>query len=113
VTGGIAAIVDAGGFALLQKYGLATLPAAVVSYAVATIVNFQFTARFVFAQKTSARGYLMFLMAALLGMMVNVSVTLCTARLFGFPPVVAKIIGIGTAFSINFFLNLFVVFRRS
>jgi putative flippase GtrA len=110
-TGGSAAIVDAGGFDLLQKLGLATLPAAVVSYAVATIVNFQFTARFVFAQKATARGYLTFLSAALVGMIVNVGVTLFTARLLGCPPVVAKIIGIGTAFSINFMLNVFVVFR--
>jgi putative flippase GtrA len=112
VTGGVAAIVDAGGFALLHNFGgLATPPAAVVSYAVATIVNFQLTARFVFAQKASGRGYLVFLSAALVGMMVNVGVTVCTERLFGLPPVVDKIIGIATAFSINFMLNLMVVFR--
>lgn len=112
LTGGGAAIIDAGGFALLYWFGLATLPAAVASFALAAVVNFLLTARFVFGQRATGRGFTVFLLAALLGLMVNVGVTVAAVKLFGLPPVIAKIVGIGTAFSINFLLNLLVVFRN-
>ena len=44
VTGGSAAIVDAGGFALLVQTGMALAPAAVTSFCVAAVVNFWLTA---------------------------------------------------------------------
>jgi putative flippase GtrA len=111
LTAGAAAIVDAGGFAVLYRVGIATLPAAAASFALAAIVNFVLTARFVFGKKATTRGFSVFLAAALLGLMVNVGVTVVAAEFFGVPPVIAKIVGIGTAFSFNFMLNLLIVFR--
>jgi putative flippase GtrA len=111
LTGGAAAVVDAGGFALLLQAGIAMLPAATASFLVAAVVNFQLSARFVFRQKPTGRGFLLFLAGALIGWAVNVAVTVTVARLFGVPPVLAKIVGIGLAFSINFLLNRLVVFR--
>ena len=111
LTGGVAAIVDAGGFALLHYLGVATAPAAVASFAFAAVVNFLLTARFVFGQRPTGRGFTLFLLAALIGLTVNVGVTIAVVELFGLPPIVAKIIGIGTAFSLNFLMNLRVVFR--
>jgi len=111
LSGGAAAIVDAGGFALLLHVGLGTVPAAMASFGIAAIANFLLSAQFVFKQKRSYRGFLAFLAAALVGLAVNVGVTVAVASLLGVPPIIAKIIGIGVAFSLNFALNLLVVFR--
>jgi putative flippase GtrA len=112
-TGGIAAIVDAGGFALLLKMGLAVAAAGTLSFCVAALVNYGLSSRFVFARNASAQGFALFFAAALLGLSVNLGVTLVGVYLVGLPPVVAKIAGIGVAFLVNFALNLLVVFRPS
>jgi putative flippase GtrA len=112
LTAGVAAIVDAGGFAFLYGFGVATLPAAAASFGLAAIVNFLLTARFVFGKKATARGFTEFLLAALVGLTVNVGVTVATAEILGLPAVIAKVVGIGTAFSINFLVNWLIVFRN-
>ena len=55
VTGGIAAVVDAGGFALLERAGVVTPVAASLSFCVAALMNYVLTARFVFGQQATAR----------------------------------------------------------
>lgn len=111
VTGGIAAIVDAGGFALLLAAGLAVAVAGTLSFCAAAVVNYALSSRFVFAHGASARGFALFFVAALIGLSVNLGVTLLGVYAVGLPPIVAKILGIGTAFLVNFGLNLLVVFR--
>lgn len=112
LTGGVAAIVDAGGFALLYQLAVSTFPAAVTSFSVAAIVNFSLTSRFVFRQRATTKVFFVFLLAALGGLAVNVCVTLFTATYLQLDPRLAKIIGIGTAFFVNFILNVHVVFRK-
>lgn len=112
MTGGIAALVDAGGFALLYHLSVSTLPAAIASFLVAAIVNFSLTCRFVFRQRPTAKLFFVFLLAALGGLVVNVCVTLLAASYFALDPRLTKIIGIGTAFMFNFMVNFFVVFRK-
>jgi putative flippase GtrA len=112
-TAGAAAIVDVGGFAAL---GLTPLPievSAVASFCVATVVNYLLTSRYVFNQLPTLRGYGLFLVAAVGGLLVNVSVTLVGNLYLGIAPVLAKLIGVGTAFLVNFWLNLRVVFRAN
>ena len=111
VTGGIAAIVDAGGFALLIAPGLGIAAAGTMSFCVAALVNYLLSSRFVFASGRSAQGFALFFVIALLGLTINLGVTLAGVYLVGLPPVLAKIGGIGTAFLINFALNLRFVFR--
>lgn len=111
VTGGSAAIVDAGGFALLVQTGMALAPAAVTSFCVAAVVNFWLTSKFVFGERATGRRFPLFAMMAIVGVTINVGVTMGVIAVFGAPPVLAKIVGIGIAFSINFLLNLTVVFR--
>jgi len=113
VTSGIAAIVDAGGFALLLAAGLAVAIAGTLSFCIAALVNYGLSSRFVFARSASAPGFALFFVAALIGLSVNLGVTLADVYLAGLPPIVAKIAGIGTAFLVNFALNLLVVFRPS
>jgi len=113
VTGGIAAVVDAGGFALLLEAGLAVATAGTLSFCIAALVNYGLSSRFVFARSASAQGFALFFVAALIGLSVNLGVTLAGVYLAGLAPIVAKIAGIGTAFLVNFALNLLVVFRPS
>lgn len=113
ITGGIAAVVDAGGFALLLRTGLAVTIAATLSFCIAAGVNYGLSSRFVFARGATARGFALFFVAALIGLSINLGVTLAGVYLAGLAPILAKIAGIGTAFLVNFALNLLVVFRPS
>lgn len=111
VTGGIAAIVDAGGFALLLRAGLGIAAAGTASFCAAAVVNYVLSSRFVFAGRTSAQGFVLFFVVALIGLAVNLGVTLAGVYWVGLPPLLAKIAGIGIAFLVNFALNLRIVFR--
>jgi putative flippase GtrA len=112
VTGGIAAVVDAGGFALLVSLGLSILAAGCLSFCIAALVNYSLTSRFVFNLEASLGGLAAFTVAALIGLMVNVGITLLGVFVMGLPPLAAKVVGIGIAFFVNFLINLRVVFRR-
>ena len=110
-TAGTAAIVDIGGFAVLSRIGIPIAVAAVASFCVATIVNYLLTSRWVFTKPVSLRGFGVFFAAALGGLLVNVSITTFGSLYLGIAPVLAKICGVGTAFLVNFWLNLRIVFR--
>jgi len=111
LTAGTAAVVDVGGFALLRSIATPILIAAVTSFCVATIANYLLSSRYAFNQMPSLRGYGLFFVAAVGGLVVNVSVTLAGSLYLSLAPVLAKIVGVGTAFLVNFWLNLRVVFR--
>ncbi len=111
MTGGTAAVVDAGGFALLVAAGLGVGTAGAVSFCVAAVVNYLLTSRYVFGHERKTRGFALFLAAALVGLAVNVGITMLGFYVFGLPPLVAKLVGIGTAFFLNFLINLRIVFR--
>ena len=109
-TGGIAAIVDAGGFALLINASVGILLASVISFCIAALVNYRLMSRFVFFREATIRGFALFLSAGVIGFVVNVGLTLLGATVLHLPALIAKSIGIGVAFGINFFLNLRFVF---
>mgnify|MGYP005986684921 CR=1 FL=1 len=111
-TGGLAAIVDLMGFVLLTQVGIGIALAAALSFLLATVVNYVLTARFVFVQKASWRGYGRFLLAAVSGFAVNVGMTVMMLRLFGLSPAVSKALGIAVAFFANFTLNALLVFPQ-
>lgn len=110
VTGGVAAVVDAGGFALLLTLKLSIFAAGCLSFGTAALVNYSLTSRFVFNREATLRGLAAFTAAALIGLAVNVGVTLLGTFALGFPPVAAKLMGIAIAFVVNFLINLRVVF---
>jgi len=113
VTGGIAAIVDAGGFALLLHAGFGVAAAGTASFCTAAVVNYVMSSRFVFGGRASAQGFALFFSVALIGLAVNLGVTLAGVYWLDLPPVPAKIAGIAVAFLVNFALNLRIVFRPS
>lgn len=109
-TAGIAALVDLGGFLAFLEVGLTIVFAATLSFLLATIVNYLLTARFVFGHEANFRGYGRFLLAALTGFALNVGATLLSSAVLGISPALAKVIGIATAFLVNFALNVIFVF---
>lgn len=109
LTGGTAAVVDAGSFIVLLHAGLSATLAGTVSFCIAAVVNYHLTARHVFSRDASMRGFLLFLLGALGGMVVNVGVT-TFAITEGLAPLIAKVLGIGVAFFINFAINSRIVF---
>ena len=111
VTGGIAAVVDAGGFVLLVHAKVSIVVASCLSFYVAALVNYNLTRRFVFNRDANLRGFLQFMAAALIGLTVNIGVTSMGVFTMGLPPLAAKLLGIAIAFFANFLLNLHIVFR--
>jgi putative flippase GtrA len=111
VTGGIAAVVDAGGFALLVNAKLSIVAAASLSFCVAAVVNYSLTSQFVFNREATLRGFGPFLAAALIGLTVNIGVTSMGVFVLGLPPLAAKLMGIAIAFFVNFLINLRIVFH--
>jgi len=111
VTGGIAAVVDAGGFVLLVNAKLGIVVAACLSFCVAALVNYNLTSQFVFNREATLRGFGPFLAAALIGLMVNIGVTSMGVFVVGLPPLAAKLMGIAIAFFVNFLINLRIVFH--
>jgi putative flippase GtrA len=111
VTGGAAAIVDLGLFAGLHAAQLPTPAAAGLSFLAAAALNFRLSARFVFGHAPNGRTVVRFFLVALVGLAVNVAVTVLGERLLGLPPVAAKLLGIACALAVNFTLNLVAVFR--
>jgi putative flippase GtrA len=108
---GAAAIVDVGGFALLCLTPIPIAVSAATSFCLATVVKFPLTCRYVFNHEPTLRGFGLFFVAAVGGLLVNVSVTVVGSLYLGIAPVFAKIVGIGTAFLLNFWVNLRIVFR--
>ena len=112
VTGGIAAVVDVTGFHLLAQHMAGVLAPAVASFLVAAVVNYTLTSAWVFGSDwRSLRRAAMFLAFATVGLAINAGVTWAVATLLPVAPVLAKIAGIGVAFSANFLMNALIVFR--
>jgi len=110
-TGGAAVVVDIGGFQLLSLARIPVVVAASSSFALATAVNFLLTARWVFRIRANAWRYVLFLLGAALGGLVNVILTTVGVTYLEFPGVLAKTVGIGLTFLLNFWINAAVVFR--
>ncbi|MBB6226277.1 putative flippase GtrA [Polymorphobacter multimanifer] len=112
LTGGTAAVVDIGLFWAFTTAGMAIVTAALLSFLIATVVNYRLTSRHVFATPASLRGYAKFLAAAGLGLVLNVALTGLLAANTAMPPLLAKIIAVGIAFVANFLMNALVVFHK-
>ena len=111
VTGGIAAVVDAGGFVILVNAKLSIVVASGLSFCIAALVNYNLTSRFVFNREATLRGFARFMAAALIGLTVNIGVTFFGVFIVGLPPLAAKLMGIAFAFIVNFLINLRIVFH--
>ena len=111
VTGGVAAVIDAGGFALLVMAKMSIPVAACLSFCIAAFANYSLTTRFVFNRRASLQSFGYFMATALIGLSVNISVTLMGVFTLGLPPLAAKLSGIAIAFLVNFLLNRHIVFR--
>ncbi len=108
---GMAAMVDVGGFALLCLTPLPIVVSAATSFSLATIAKFPLVCRYVFHRAPTVWGFGLFFLAAAGGLLINVGITSIGSLYLGIPPVIAKIIGVGSTFLINFWVNLRIVFR--
>lgn len=111
LTGGSASIVDLSIFALLTTYKVPVLEAAVCSFLVAMVENYVVTSIFVYKIPLRFVLLLKFAAFATLGLVINAGVTVALTTSIGLMPVLAKIVGIATAFVFNFAVNTLIVFR--
>lgn len=111
LTGSVAAVVDIGGFALLSHLGIPITVSAVTSFCLAVVANYLMASHFTFKQPPTISRFMLFFMAALGGLVINVTATVVGSAYLGIAPVLAKILGAGIALLLNFWMSLRVVFR--
>jgi putative flippase GtrA len=109
-TGGAAAVVDLGGFALLMALQVPLLLSGTLSFAMAVLVNFFLSSYFVFRMPVTFRRLLAFALGASVGLVVNMGITVAMSA-WGMAPTLAKAIGIWTAFLVNYTVNVVFVYR--
>ena len=112
VVGGLAAVVDIGLFHLLAPGFKGVLLPAAASFSVAAIVNYALSSLWVYRRQwRSLRRATLFLLFASVGLCINAGVTWWLASAFPIAPTLAKIGGVAVAFTANFLMNTFIVFR--
>ena len=126
-TAGLAAAVDIGGFLVLSTALFVLVPgalapglwvvsvgvAAALSFLLAAAVNYRLSAGWVFDHEwKNARRAGRFLVGASLGLAVNAGATTALAVWALWPPLAAKVAGVGLAFGVNFSLNARWVFGQ-
>ena len=112
VVGGLAAVVDIGLFHLLAPGFKGVLLPAAASFRVAAIVNYALSSLWVYRRQwRSLRRAALFLLCASVGLCINAGVTWWLASAFPIAPTLAKIGGVAVAFTANFLMNTFIVFR--
>ena len=112
VVGGLAAVVDIGLFHLLAPGFKGVLLPAAASFSVAAIVNYALSSLWVYRRQwRSLRRAALFLLFASVGLCINAGVTWWLASAFPIAPTLAKIGGVALAFTANFLMNTFIVFR--
>lgn len=104
--------MDVGGFAILTTIGVGVAASAMFSFVCAAAVNYVLTSQIVFKRSLNANSFVKFFGAAIIGLAVNVGVTVSLVSHLAGPVVLAKVIGVGVAFFVNFALNVSVVFKR-
>lgn len=113
LTGGLAAVVDIGGFALLALALPGVLLPAMLSFLLAAVVNYRASAGWVFGHDwRDGRRAARFLVAAGGGLAVNAGATALLAALVQTPPLAAKVAGVGLAFGVNFLLQAYWAFGQ-
>ncbi len=113
LTGGLAAVVDIGSFAVLALALPGVLLPAILSFLLAAVVNYRASAGWVFGHDwRDARRAARFLVAAGAGLAVNAGATALLAALVQAPPLAAKVAGVGLAFGVNFLLQAHWAFGR-
>lgn len=113
-TGGLAAVVDVGGFHWLAPHVGSVLQAAALSFMAAAIVNYGLSSVWVFERDwRSGRRALLFLMFACVGLGLNAGMTWWLASVLPIHATLAKVGGVATAFTANFWMNTHWVFDRA
>ncbi len=113
LAGGLAAVVDIGGFHLLAPRLDSVLLAAGLSFAVAAVVNYTLSSLWVYRRAWGwPRRAAPFMVCACMGLAVNAGMTWWLAQLLPLHATLAKAGGVACALGINFVVNTRLVFRR-
>jgi putative flippase GtrA len=113
LVGGLAAVVDIGMFHLLAPRFSGVLVPAMISFALAAVVNYSLSSLWVYRRQwRSLKRAALFLAFASIGLAINAGATWFLANNLPIAPTVAKIGGVGIAFIINFLMNTFIVFKH-
>ncbi len=114
LAGGLAAVVDIGGFHLLAPRMQGVLAAAAWSFVAAAIVNYLLSSVWVYQRDwRSWRRAAWFFVFACMGLSINAGMTWWLAQALPLHPTLAKAGGVAAAFGINFVVNTRWVFQRA
>lgn len=105
-------MVDVGGFTLLASAGAPLVPAAIISFLAATVVNFLLSSRWVFYVRVSVARYALFFSGTLFSLLVNVTVTSICVICLGLPRGISKLVAVGTTFLVSYWINARLIFGK-
>jgi putative flippase GtrA len=115
IVGGIAALVDVGGFMLLTgPFGIPWFWAALASFLAATTVNYVLSIRFVFESGVRFRRqheFLMVMAVSAIGLLFNQVALWVVIEGAGAPRLPAKVIATGVVFLWNYSIRRHFIFR--
>ncbi|MBS0481817.1 MAG: GtrA family protein [Proteobacteria bacterium] len=112
----LALAVDMGSFLTLLHLGSPAMPAAAVGYSLGIVAHWLLSSRAVFTEGVARRGpertrqKAMFVLSALLGLALT-TVIVGAASHIGIDPRLAKLIAIGTSFTVTWMLRKALIFR--
>jgi putative flippase GtrA len=111
ITGGVAAVIDVGGFACLSLTAMPVISAATCSFLTATVVNYILTSTFVFRTRVTFKRYFRFLAGSLFSLLVNVILTSFGAIILSLPRIESKAVAVGITFVLSYRINSRLVFK--
>ena len=115
LVGGTAAVFDIGIFLILVRFGLAYQYAGVLSFIVATGVNYVLGKRYVFADRhgRGLRTVAAIYLASACGLLLNQIVLWVGIERLFVTPLFAKLAATGMVFFWNYGIRNYVIFRRA
>ena len=112
--GSVAAGIDIFLFLVFARHVRVLFVAAALSFSIAAMLNYVFCGTIVYHKPLASLQQLaLFSCFALIGLVVNSSVTSLSAEFAALPLAIAKISGIAAAFAVNFTGNTFLSFRHN
>jgi putative flippase GtrA len=114
IVGGICFCIDIGGFVALRLLKLPILPASVLSFVTATLVNYLLCCGFVFRSRRFSRSeeIVRLFIIALVGLGFNTAVVSLLIGIFRLDPTLAKILAVFPVFAWNYLGRRAVVFDK-
>lgn len=115
IVGGTCASIDLLIFKLLLLLSFDIVISAVISFSIATILNYLMCRYFIFnhGEHNFYQQFTSLVIVSMIGVFFNVGIVYILTAVYNIPPLISKITAIGAVFLWNFFGRLLLVFKKN